>query len=61
MRILTHKYPVKRNLKHQESTNATLTFNVTTMMAGKNQAALAVCAQTIVVFPAFKFDSVNAW
>ena len=28
-----------------------VTFDVTTMMAGKNQAALAVCAQTKVIFP----------
>ena len=28
-----------------------VTFDVTTMMAGKNQVALAVCAQTIVIFP----------
>ena len=28
-----------------------VTFYVTTMVAGKNQAALAVCAQTKVIFP----------
>ena len=28
-----------------------VTFDVTTMMAGKNQAALAVCTQTKVIFP----------
>ena len=35
-----------------------LTFDVTTLMAGKNQAALAVCAQTKVIF-SFKVDSHN--
>ena len=31
--------------------NFCVTFDVTTMMAGKNQAVLAVCAQTILIFP----------
>ena len=34
-----------------------VTFDVTTMMAGKNQAALDVCAQTKVIFP-FKDEKV---
>ena len=50
----------KANLKHKTSDSDNLlmrgwhfcvTFDVTTMMAGKNQAALAVCAQTKVIFP----------
>ena len=43
---LKHKTPDTNNLLH-----FCVTFDVTTMMAGKKQAALAVCAQTKVIFP----------
>ena len=42
---LKHKTPDKNNLLMQRS-HICVTFDVTTMMAGKNQAVLAVCAQT---------------
>ena len=59
----------KAYLKHKTSDTINLlmrrwhfcvTFDITTMMAGKNQAALAVCAQTKVIFP-FKLVMVLAW
>ena len=47
---LKHKTPDTNNLPMRRW-HFCETFDVTTMMAGKNQAALAVCAQTKVIFP----------
>ena len=47
---LKHKTPDTNNLLMRRL-QFCVTFDVTTMMAGKNQAALAVCAQTKVIFP----------
>ena len=47
---LKHKAPNTNNLLMQRW-HFCITFDVMTMMAGKNQAALAVCAQTKVIFP----------
>ena len=47
---LKHKTPDANNLLMRRW-HFYVTFDVTTMMAGKNQAALAVCAQTKVIFP----------
>ena len=52
---LKHKTPDTNNLLMRRW-HFCVTFDVTTEMAGKNQAALAVCAQTKVIFP-FKFLS----
>ena len=46
---LKHKTPDTNNLVMRRS-RFCVAFDVTTMMAGKNQAALAVCAQTKVIF-----------
>ena len=45
---LKHRTPYTNNLLMR---HFCVTFDVTAMMAGKNQAALAVCAQTKVIFP----------
>ena len=47
---LKHKTPDTNNLLMRHW-HFCVTFDVTTMMAGKYQAALAVCAQTKVLFP----------
>ena len=47
---LKHKTPDTNNLLMRRWYFC-VTFDVTTMMAGKNQAALAVCTQTKVIFP----------
>ena len=51
---LKHKTPDTNNLLMRRFC---VTFDVTTMMAGKNQAALEVCAQTKVIFP-FKDEKI---
>ena len=47
---LKHRTPDTNNLLMRRW-HFCVTFDVTTMMAGKNQAALAVCTQTKAIFP----------
>ena len=56
---LKHRTPDTNNLL-MRCWHFCVTFDVMTMMAGKNQAALAVCAQTKVIFP-FKFSIDLSW
>ena len=54
---LKHKTPDTNNLLMRRW-HFCVTFDATTMIAGKNQAALAVCAQTKVIFP---FKLIESW